>query len=101
IYRGERSRDLVRPLGPHQPRGFLAVAQENQRRPELNAEGAPETPPACVRDLDMAHVGMRRECLGDRRFRPATPAAPGTAELEQRRAGERVDFAAPGLDLGV
>ena len=80
--------------GPYQPGRFLAVAQEHERRPEFHAERAPEAPAARIGDLDVAHRGMRSESVGDERLGAPAPAAPGTAELEQRRPLEGVDFLA-------
>src|SRR6185295_9184857 len=72
----------------HQLRRFLAVAQEDERRPELDGEGAAEALAAGVGHLDVAHVRVRAERLGDERLRAAAMAAPGAAELEQGGAGQ-------------
>ena len=80
--------------GSYQPSRFLAVAQEHERRPQFHAERASEAPAARIGDLDVAHRGMRSESVGDERLGAPAPAAPGTAELEQRRPLEGVDFLA-------
>src|SRR5438132_1019808 len=98
---GERFLDLVAVIRPHELRCLLAVAQEDERRPELHAEGAAKALAARVGDLDVAHARVLRDRLGDQRLRAPAPAAPRAAELEQRRSLERVDLGALGLDRGV
>src|SRR5690349_17650473 len=77
----------------HEARGLRAVAQEDERGPELHAEGAAEPAAAGVLDLDVPQV-VPRERLLDERLRAPAVAAPGAAELEQRRARKLVDFLA-------
>jgi len=89
--------DLVALVRAHELRPFFSVAQEDERRPELDAEGAAEAPAAGVGDLDVAHALVAGERFGDQRLRAAAVAAPGAAELEQRRARHRVDLLARGL----
>jgi quercetin dioxygenase-like cupin family protein len=97
----ERFADRGGAARPHKARGFLAVIQEHERRPELHAERAPERLAARVGDLQVPHAGMRGEGFSDERLGAAAVAAPGTAELEERRAFKRVDLGALRLGFGI
>src|SRR5438876_8160080 len=98
---GERLPDRLLLVRPHQPRGFLAVLQEDQRRPELDPERAPEALATRVRDLDVPHIRVLGESGPDQRLGRAAPAAPRAAELDHRGAFERVYFGALGLGFDV
>ena len=65
---------------------FAAVAEEDERRPELDPERPAERLAGPVLDLDVLDLGVVFEQRGDLgRDRPAV-AAPGRAELQQDRA---------------
>src|SRR5882724_825406 len=101
VYLRERLLDFFGAGGADQLRAFVTVLEEDERRPELHLEGAAEALAARVRDLDVSHARMGSQSFRDERLRAAAVAAPGAAELEQRRALHRVDLFALGLDLCV
>src|SRR6186713_2034783 len=68
--------DLRRALRPHQPRHLDPVLQEDQRRPQLDAEGTAERAPLAVLDLAMRHGIVSGEGFADQRLRRLAEAAP-------------------------
>src|SRR4051812_10471828 len=91
---GYGAADFVGARRPHEARRFLAVLEEDERRPELDAKRAPEALAPGIRDLDVPRAAMRRERLGDHRLRAAAMAAPRGTEFEQDGARRRVDLVA-------
>ena len=98
---GDGVGDGGRIVRPHQPHDLAAVAQEDEGRPQLDAERAPERPAAAVFDADVAQRRAVGDCRGDQRPRGAAPAAPARAELEDGRAGERVDLGTRRAGVGI
>src|SRR5262245_61152007 len=88
-------------LGTHYPIDLGAALQEDERRPELDGEGAAEASAARVGNLQVAHARMGSEGGGEQRLRAPAVPAPGAAELEQRRSLERVDFVTSRLLIEV
>src|SRR5690606_24973003 len=86
--------DLLGIARAHQARHFLAVAQEDQGGPQLDAERTPQRAAAAVLDLDMLHLRMRGESLFDERLRALAEAAPVRAELKHQAARAGVDVGA-------
>ena len=80
--------------------GFATVGEEDERGPELDAVRAAERLAAAVFDLDVANAGTRAQRARDQRLGGAAMTAPRAAELEQGRAGERVDGVASRLASG-
>ena len=78
----QRFANRARAVGPYEPGGFPAVAQEHERGPQFHAERASEAPAARVGDLDMAHAGMRGESVGDERLGALVLVVLGCVELE-------------------
>ena len=78
----------------HDPRDLEPVVEENQRRPEFDPERAAERTAAAILDLQMPDTGVVLEGLRNQRLGSTTIAAPGSAEFDHRRPGERVDLSA-------
>jgi hypothetical protein len=91
---GERSLNGTRISRADEARDLAAVLEENESRPELDAEGAPKPLSARVGDADVANLIVLRKRAGDERLRAAAMAAPRITELEHGRAGKPVDVAA-------
>ena len=97
VMRSRRGRDPLKPCSiaraarSHQARGLATVGEEDERRPELDAERPTERLHASVFHANVANALVRGQRRGDQRLSGATVAAPRGAELEQGRPGERVD----------
>src|SRR5262249_9821518 len=70
----------------------LAVAHEDEGRPELDAEAAAQRPAGAVFDPDVTNVGMGGEQRLQDRFEGAAMAAPRGAELDDYEADQGVDL---------
>src|SRR5690606_28292698 len=77
---------------PYEASDFATVAQEDERRPQLDAERASEPPPRSVLDLQVPHVGGLGQRRPEQRLRTVAVPAPGRAELDERCTRQRVDF---------
>src|SRR5690606_32871397 len=86
---------------PYQPRHFLAVAQENQRRPQLDPERPPEAPAGTILHLQVVQVRVIIEGLLQMALGSLAMAAPIGTELQQRRALEGVQFLARGRAVRI
>jgi hypothetical protein len=86
---------------PHEACDLLAVFEENQCGPELDAKRAPKPPAAGVGDLDMANARVVLKGRAEQRLGGAAVTAPGAAELKERGPLERVDLGARGLGFGI
>ncbi len=75
-------------------RDLEAVLHEDQRWPQLDAEGAAERPAGAIFDLQVPQVGVRGQALFDDGLGGGTEAAPVGAELDHRRTRQGIDFSA-------
>lgn len=89
--------DLFSRPRAHQPFPFDAASDEDQRWPQLDAEGSAERPARSIFDPDVPDTRMLRHCSGDGRLRRGAHTAPRGSEFEHRRLDETVDLFAAGL----
>lgn len=94
---GESINDYARIFWPNQSRYFMAVAQEYERGPELDREGAPKPTAAPIGNPDMAHARMSREGGRNKRLGRTAVAACRATELQHRGAGQLVYLGAVGF----
>src|SRR5690606_34582346 len=86
---------------PYQPRHFLAVTQENQRRPQLDPERPPEAPAGTILHLQVVQIRVIIEGPLPMALGSLTMAAPLGTELQRRRALEGVQFLARGRAVRI
>jgi len=86
---------------PHQPFGFLAVAQEDERGPQFNFERTPQPVALAVGDFDVANVWVIGDGDGQHRLSRLTVSARGAAKLENGRSFELVYLRACGFDCRI
>src|SRR5439155_2995910 len=75
------------------------VAQKDEVRPELDAEGAAQRLALAVLDLDVSHGGKLVQQRGQVGGKAEAMAAPERAELQQDRPGRSVDLFASRFTL--
>lgn len=85
----------------HQPAFFCSIMQEDQRRPQLYPEGAPQRATSAVGNLDVMHARMLFEGDSDQRLRGATMPAPWAAEFNHDRFFSGINFGAAGFHVSV
>ena len=79
-------------LWPGNPLDDPSAPHEDERRPELDPEGASQSPPRPVLDLDVADGGMGVEEPGQHGCEFQAIAAPACAELQQDRPLHPLDL---------
>jgi len=97
----ERADDRLRIVWPDEPVDFAAVAEENERGPELHPERPTEPASRPVLDAQVAHGGVACERVVDERRRAAANAAPRRAEVEDDRSLQRIDVASCQITRGI
>ena len=93
--------DRLRFVRPDEPVDFAAVAEENERGPELHPKRPTEPAARPVLDAQVAHVRVARERVIDERRRASADAAPRRAEIEDDRSLQRIDVASGQLARGI
>ena len=83
---------MLDPERPHDACQFRPVAQEHERRPQLDAESTAERAARAVLDHEVADAGRGGERALDERARGQAMAAPVGAEIEHGRPGQRGDL---------
>jgi hypothetical protein len=87
---GEGISDATRIARPNKTRGFLAIAQEHKRGPELDVERAAKGTAASVSNFDMAHLRMLREHRCKKRLRSTAVTAPGAPKFENGGSSKQI-----------
>jgi len=86
---------------PYQPFCFLAVAQEDERGPQLYFERTPQPAALAVGDFDVANVWVIGDGGSQQGLRRLTVSARRAAKLEYGRSFEPVYLRARGLDCRI
>jgi hypothetical protein len=91
---GKRLAQLGFALRADDPRHLGSVAQEDERGPQLDAEGTAERAARPVFDLEMPHARLLGQGGLDHRLGGTAVTAPAGAELKHGSAGKGFDVAA-------
>ena len=83
--------DLLPAARPNDTGHFATLADEDQSRPQLDAEGAPKPLAGAVFDLDVANPGMPLDRARDQRLRASADPAPDRPEFQQQRPSRCID----------
>jgi hypothetical protein len=88
----QKVRDHLTIRWTHHPRNLQPIAQQHQRRPQLDPETPAQPPPRTILHFQMFDPRMLVQGMPNFGLRACTDATTGRAELQQGPAGQRGDL---------